>query len=60
MNCPHCKLTAQIKGCKYAVRGDDSPDRETELYLVQELVCRNPQCPRNGETVKTIEHRLEL
>lgn len=60
MNCPHCKLTAQIAKSRYVVRGDDSPDKETELYLVQELVCRNPQCGYNGETVATIEHRLEL
>lgn len=52
MNCPHCKTTAMIKGSRYVIRGE-------KLYLVQELMCRNPQCDHNGEIIETIEHEIE-
>lgn len=60
MNCPYCKVQTIIKGSRYTVRGDDSPDTETELFLVQELMCRNPQCEHDGEVVQTIEHKIDL
>ena len=52
MTCPHCKTTAMIKGSHYLIRGE-------KLYLVQELMCRNPQCDHSGETIETIEHEIE-
>ena len=52
MTCPHCKTTAMIKGSHYLIRGE-------KLYLVQELMCRNPQCDHNGEIIETIEHEIE-
>lgn len=60
MNCPWCKLAAIIDRSHYKVLNDDTPDAETELYLVQDLKCRNPQCDHCGEIVNTIEHRIEL
>ena len=41
-----------IKGSHYLIRGE-------KLYLVQELMCRNPQCDHNGEIIETIEHEIE-
>ena len=41
-----------IKGSHYVIRGE-------HLYLVQELMCRNPKCDHNGEIINTIEHEIE-
>lgn len=60
MNCPYCKLATIIKDSRFKTVHDDTPDEPTELYLVQELMCRNPQCEHNGEVVQTIEHRIDL
>jgi len=60
MNCPYCGLTLMIMGSQYKTVNDDTPDKPTELYLVQELMCRNPQCKHNGEIVNTVEHKIDL
>lgn len=58
MECPICHLAAMISGTRHEVEGDQSPDTETKVYLVQEFSCRNPQCPSNGKVIGEVKHRL--
>ena len=44
-----------------AVVGDDSPLTETQVMLVQEFFCRNPQCERyGGGCVDRVTHPVPL
>jgi len=58
MLCPYCKTAAQIMAARTRVTGDASPDTPTEVTLVQEFACRNPQCAHRGEVIGTAEHTL--
>ena len=49
--CPRCKTALRVSTSRYVLKSD-------KLYMVQELVCRNPQCEKNGEVIETIEHEL--
>lgn len=52
MNCPYCKNPCHIKGSRYVIRKD-------KLYLVQDLICRNPMCDHRHQVVDVIEHEIE-
>ena len=58
MQCPECKVEAFIAASRTEVVGDDSPDKTTEVYTVLEMQCRNPNCPRHGQSVGEIRHRV--
>jgi len=58
MLCPFCNTAAQIRRAATVVQGDDSPDTQTVVALVQEFVCRNPRCAQCGEVIGTAEHTL--
>ena len=49
MECPKCKTELRVNASKYVIK-------DNKLFVVQELVCRNPDCLNNGIVVKTIEH----
>lgn len=49
MECPKCKTALRVNATKYVIR-------DNKLFVVQDLVCRNPDCLNNGIVVKTIEH----
>lgn len=58
MLCPSCKTELRIEASRYEVTGDQSPDTPTEVYVVQELCCRNPQCERHGQVVETMRTKV--
>ncbi len=58
MKCPQCRLEGTINSCRTEVEGDDSAEEATRVYTVQEISCRNPQCPKYGMTVKTLRHLI--
>jgi hypothetical protein len=43
----------RIGGSRYVLR-------DGKLYIVQDLYCRNPECPDNGNKVKSIETELPV
>ena len=51
--CPKCKTLMRIGGSKYVLR-------DGKLYIIQDLYCRNPECPDNGNKVKSIETELPV
>lgn len=60
MKCPECGLEMVISKTWTEVRGDDSPDKETIVETVQDLSCRNPQCPNYQTVVKTVRNKVEI
>lgn len=59
MICPECQTELKIKEQgKLQLLNDDSPDKETEVYMVQELYCVNDKCSKNGEVVETVKHKM--
>jgi hypothetical protein len=60
MLCPLCKIEMRINGTRHVVVNDNTPDKETELYLEQDLVCRNKKCSNYGKVVEKIRSRIEL
>ena len=60
MLCPLCKVEMRLES-RTAVTGDESPDTETRVLLVQEFFCRNPQCERyGGGCVDRVTHPVPL
>jgi hypothetical protein len=51
--CPKCNTALRVSAGRYVLR-------DGKLFMVQDLVCRNPKCLNNGVVVKTIEHELPL
>lgn len=60
MLCPLCKIEMRINETRHVIKNDDTPDKPTELYLEQDLVCRNKKCSNYGKVVQKIESPIEL
>ena len=54
MKCPLCKLEMRITKSRNILVDDDTPDKETKLYVEMDLSCKTPECPNNGKVVQTI------
>lgn len=57
--CPICKQPLYVKSGGYKAKNDDTPDKETKIYLIQYQYCGNKECKNVGEIVGTIEHKME-
>lgn len=51
MICPECGLETRVGACWVEVSGDDRPDTVTRVVRVQQLLCRNPRCPKKDREV---------
>ena len=51
--CPKCNTLLRVSASKYVLK-------DGKLYMVQDLVCRNPKCLNDGVVVETIEHELPV
>ena len=60
MTCPLCKLDLRITKSWNKVVNDDTPDIPTKLYVVQELSCRNENCPNCDKVLDTKETELPI
>lgn len=60
MQCPLCKIEMRINATRHVVINDTTPDVETQLFIEQDLVCRNPKCSNNGKVVETIRNPIRL
>lgn len=58
MICKKCGLEGMIDQVQHRVTGDNSPDTETHVFVVQKFVCRNPQCEDYGKEIGEEESRL--
>lgn len=54
-----CQVELKIREQgKLKMVNDDSPDKPTEVYMVQELYCLNEKCDNFNKVVETIEHKM--
>ena len=51
MICPECGLETRVGAGWVEVSGDDRPDTATRVVRVQQLLCRNPRCPKKDREV---------
>lgn len=58
MKCPYCGIEGVISGVKTQVEGDNSPDTKTQVFTVQSIVCRNPQCSYFEKKVTESKHQI--
>jgi len=59
MLCSKCRCEMRIHKSYFKVTGDQSPDAQTQVIQVQELICKNPQCSeysQNGENATEVAH----
>ena len=60
MLCPKCNIEAAIRDTRYVAENDDTPEKETKLFIKQSVYCRNPNCADYGKIVRTIKHQISL
>lgn len=60
MQCPLCRLEMSIQASRYRVENDDAPEKETQLFVEHDMVCRNKQCPNHGKVVTTVKNPIKL
>lgn len=60
MKCPLCKIEMRIGASRHVTKNDNTPDKETQLFLQQDLLCRSRQCPNYGKVVQTVENEIPL
>ena len=58
MICPICKTEMRIADVRQEVSGDMSPDTQTEIYTVQDLVCRNKQCTGFDRVMQSVKTKI--
>ena len=52
MVCPICSNLLRIASSRVKVTGDDDPETQTRVFVVQELVCRSRRCPNFWRVVE--------
>ena len=60
MKCPLCNVELRITKVRNILEDDDTPDKETKLFIIQELSCLNKDCPNNGQVVQTVKNEQQL
>ena len=60
MKCPLCNVEMRITKVRNILEDDDTPDKETKLFIIQELSCLNKDCPNNGQVVQTVKNEQQL
>ncbi len=58
MKCPYCEIEGVISGVKTQVEGDSSPETQTQVFTVQDITCRNPQCSHFEQKVAEVKHQI--
>ena len=60
MKCPVCQVEMRISRSRNVVENDDTPDKETKLYIDQDLMCLNKNCSNYEQVVQTVRNELPL
>lgn len=59
MNCPKCNCALIIGSSRYVVENDTN-EQPTELYIEQDMKCRNRNCENNGKVIETIRSKIDI
>lgn len=60
MKCPLCQVELRITRSRNMVENDDTPNKETKLYVEQELSCLNQNCANYNTVAATIRSELPI
>lgn len=60
MKCPLCNLEMRIKRSRYVTENDDTPTKQTRLYVVQDMSCMNRDCENYDKIVDTVRNEIPL
>lgn len=60
MLCPKCRVECKVGKSYYKAVGDDSPTKQTKVYICHDMKCRNKKCEEYDTVVDTIENPVEL
>lgn len=58
MQCPKCSIDMTVDYGGIECKNDDTPDLQTEVYSLQSLLCRNPQCQNYNRVVEIVRTNL--
>ena len=60
MQCPLCKIEAAIASSRYVPKNDNTPDKETHLFMEHDLNCLNPICYNYNKIFTTVKNELTI
>ena len=60
MLCPKCKCELFIGKTRYVAENDNTDEKETKLYVEQDMVCRNKKCDNHEKVIETIRSEMPL
>lgn len=60
MQCPLCKIEAAIASSRYVPKNDNTPDKETQLFMEHDMKCRNPKCSNYNKIFTTVKNELPI
>lgn len=58
MQCPKCSIDMTVRYDGVECKNDDTPDKPTEVYSLQSLICRNPKCGNYERVVEIVRTKL--
>lgn len=50
----------RINNTRYVVENDNTDEKETKLFLYQDLVCVNKKCANENKIVDTVKTEMQL
>lgn len=60
MLCPKCAVEMRISATRYKAVNDDTAEKNTELFIEQDLICRNKACADYGKVIETVRNPIKL
>jgi len=60
MKCPLCQVEMRIARSFNTVENDDTPDKPTKLYVVQNMSCVNKACANYDKDVETVKTEIPI
>lgn len=60
MFCKVCNCELGVSRMRTIAENDDTPDKETKVYIEHEFSCRNKACTEYGKVVETTRIGMEL
>lgn len=50
----------RISATRYKAVNDDTAEKSTELFIEQDLICRNKSCANYGKVTETVKNPIKL
>lgn len=60
MKCPLCQVEMRITRSRNVVENDDTPDKQTKLFVEQDLSCMNKSCKNYQTVVSTVKSEIPI